>query len=236
MRQEIIRIDLNSVNCYLGKSEEGFVLFDTGGPITMDKGYSNRRSELEAQLEKAGCRPGNLKAIIITHGDMDHVANASYLRDRFKTVIAMHREDVNLVEDLTLDKMMESFHYNNILLKLIFFIMKKPIRRINEKVLKDFTKFSPDILLENEDDLSQFGFHAKVIHLPGHTAGSIGFSTEEGEFICGDTLANMKKPAPAMNAYDFKLLKSSINKIKSMKITMIYPGHGNPFAADTLKI
>lgn len=236
MKQEIIRIDLNSVNCYLGKSEEGFVLFDTGGPITMDKGYTNRRSELEAQLEKAGCRPGNLKGIIITHGDMDHVANAAYLRDKFKTFIAMHREDVNLVEDLTLDKMMESFHYRNFLLKLIFFIMNKPIRRISEKALKDFTKFSPDILLENGDELSQFGFDAKVIHLPGHTAGSIGFLTEEGEFICGDTLANMKKPAPALNAFDFKLLKSSISRLKTLKIAMIYPGHGNPFPAEALKM
>lgn len=90
MKQEIIRINLNGVNCYLGKSEEGFVLFDTGGPLILDKRFTNRRDELEDQLMKAGCKPGNLKAIIITHGDNDHVGNAAYLQEKYKTVIAMH--------------------------------------------------------------------------------------------------------------------------------------------------
>jgi glyoxylase-like metal-dependent hydrolase (beta-lactamase superfamily II) len=236
MKQEIIRIDLNSVNCYLGKSEEGFVLFDTGGPITIDKSYTNRRSELEEQLEKAGCEPGNLLAIVITHGDNDHVANAAYLREKYKTVIAMHRADADLVEDLTLDKMMASFRYRSLILKLVFFFLRKTIREISARSLKNFTKFSPDILLNDGDSLSQYGFDAEVIHLPGHTAGSIAVLTKEGELICGDTFANMKKPAPASNAMDFKLLKNSIEKLKPRNITMVYPGHGEPFPAKELKI
>jgi glyoxylase-like metal-dependent hydrolase (beta-lactamase superfamily II) len=236
MKQEIIRLDLNQVNCYLGKSEKGYVLFDTAGPITMDKNYSNRRIELEAELEKAGCKPGNLNAIVITHGDMDHVANAAYLRDKYKTVIAMHREDVNLTEALTVDKMMESFHYKSVILNLVFLLLRKTIRRVMEKAYHDFTKFTPDILLKEGDSLSSYGFDAKIIHLPGHTAGSIGILTAEGDLIAGDTFTNLKKPSAALNADDFKQLKYSIDRLKRMNLSkMIYPGHGKPFQAGEYK-
>ena len=66
---------LGSVNCYLIKTETGFVLIDTGS--------SNGRAELEHQLERAGCKPGNLRLILLTHGDFDHTGNAAHLRKRF---------------------------------------------------------------------------------------------------------------------------------------------------------
>ncbi|HWT73867.1 MAG TPA: MBL fold metallo-hydrolase [Mobilitalea sp.] len=231
MKQEIIRINLNGVNCYLVKTEESFVLIDTAGPITMDKGYNNRREELEKQLDKNGCIPGKLKAIVLTHGDVDHVANAAYLRDKYHTIIAMHKEDTDLVERLTLDKMMESFRYRSLILKVIFAVMNKTIRRISAKTLANFEAFAPDLLLKEDDSLSSYGIAARIIHLPGHTAGSIAIMTEEGDLIAGDIVTNMKKPGPALNASDFKQLFKSISKLKSLNIKMIYPGHGEPFEA-----
>ena len=63
---------MGSVNCYIVETDSGFVLIDTGA--------SNRRSQLEKELESAGCKPGDLKLIILTHGDFDHTGNAAYLR------------------------------------------------------------------------------------------------------------------------------------------------------------
>ncbi|MDF2942948.1 MAG: hypothetical protein K0S01_1806 [Herbinix sp.] len=236
MKHKIIRIDLNGVNCYLIKSDEGFVLLDTGGQLTMDKEYTNRQEELTRQLEEAGCVPGNLKAIILTHGDIDHTANAAYLRERYQTIIAMHEKDIDLVENITLDMMMQSFHYRSLILKIVFFLMKKPIQKLTEKTLRDFTKFTPDVTLQEGDDLSQYGIAAKVIHLPGHTAGSIGVLMESGELIAGDIFANRKKPGLAPNANDFVQLKHSAKKLKSLHVTTIYPGHGEPFEASDLKM
>lgn len=236
MKQEIIRIDLNGVNCYLIKSEDGFVLLDTGGQLTMDKEYTNRQEELTAQLEKAGCIPGTLKAIILTHGDIDHTANAAYIRDKYKTVIAMHEKDIDMVANITLDMMMNSFHYRSLILKIVFFLMKKPIEKLSAKTLRDFNKFTPDITLQEGDDLSKYGVAGKVIHLPGHTAGSIGVLTDKGELIAGDIFANRKKPGLAPNASDFNQLKHSAKKLKSLHVTTIYPGHGDPFEAKNLKI
>ena len=40
--QEIIRIDLGGVNCYLLKNNQRFILVDTGGHMFMDRQYTDR--------------------------------------------------------------------------------------------------------------------------------------------------------------------------------------------------
>ncbi len=79
MEQEIKRIDLNGVNSYLLKQGGSFILVDTGGHLNMDADFNNRRGMLKMQLDHAGCTPENLKLILLTHGDSDHVTNVSYL-------------------------------------------------------------------------------------------------------------------------------------------------------------
>ena len=70
MGEEIIRIDLDGVNSYLVKSNDCFVLFDTGGPLFKDKYFTDRRDELQRELDKAGCNQDNLKLLVLTHGDL----------------------------------------------------------------------------------------------------------------------------------------------------------------------
>ena len=81
---------LGTVNCYLIETDVGYILIDTG--------CSNKRTELEKELERAGCKPGNLKLIVLTHGDFDHTGNANYLREKFGTMIAMHHDDSGMSE------------------------------------------------------------------------------------------------------------------------------------------
>ena len=80
------------VNCYLIETDKGCFLIDTG--------IKAKRHQLEAELGKAGCQLGDLKLIIITHGHTDHVGNAAYLRDKYGTRIAMHREDVLTLQSI----------------------------------------------------------------------------------------------------------------------------------------
>ena len=44
------------------------------------------------------------------------------------------------------------------------------------------------------DDLSGYGFEAKVLHLPGHSKGSIGLLAADGSLFSGDLLENRGKP------------------------------------------
>lgn len=81
----LLPFKLGSVNCYLIENDSNYVLIDTGS--------SKQRTELEKELENAGCKPGHLKLIIITHGDFDHIGNVAYLRHKFAAQVAMHQDD-----------------------------------------------------------------------------------------------------------------------------------------------
>jgi hydroxyacylglutathione hydrolase len=52
-------------------------------------------------------------------------------------------------------------------------------------------RFMPDFFVSQGDRLSEYGFDAEGIELPGHSKGSIGLLTEEGDLFCGDLLANV---------------------------------------------
>ena len=88
MSQEIKTISLDGTNCYLVKTDGGYILIDTNFPF--------QRNKFEKTLEREGCRPGNLKLIVITHGDIDHTGDGAYLREKYKARIAMHEGDTEM--------------------------------------------------------------------------------------------------------------------------------------------
>ena len=77
--------------------------------------------------------------------------------------------------------------------------------------------------------MSAFGFDARVIHIPGHSKGSIGVITNTGDLFCGDLLQNTKKPAKNAMIVDDDAFDASVEKLKQLKINTVYPGHGKPF-------
>lgn len=234
--QEIIRIDLGGVNCYLLKNEQRFMLVDTGGHMFLDKEFENRRSQLVHELEKNGVDDSNLDMILLTHGDNDHACNANYIREKFHSKIAMHANDMFMVEKANPDVYRVNSNYQSVIFRIVFKLMDSKIRLLMDKVYKEFEIFQPDIQLENGQSLSEFGFEGTIYHLPGHTAGSIGILDYEGNLIAGDLFANNKKPSLAINAQNFDEMKESARKILDNDIIKIYPGHGEPFAAGRIKI
>ena len=225
----IKQIDLGGVNCYLGEEEGQYVLFDTGGYMVLDKTFDNRRGLLKRVLYASGCNEENLRLLVLTHGDIDHVANAQYLREQYGLKIAMHEGDLKLVQNPTIEDMMESFNYRSIAFKVIMRCMKTKIRKVMQKTLDAFETFTPDILLREGDTLQTYGFDAKILSLPGHTEGSIGILTSNNELIAGDLFQNNKHLEVAMNAIDFEGLDKSAKRIEDMKVKAIYVGHGTPW-------
>ena len=203
------------VNCYLLESDTGYLLIDTGG--------SNKRVELEQALEKEGCKPGNLKLIVLTHGDFDHTGNAAYLRCKYGAQIAMHRDDSAMVE------------------RGDMFVNRRQPNILIRKMLPAFSGFSkeerfkPDIPIDDGYELSRHGFEAKVLSLPGHSRGSIGILFSDGNLFCGDLFENLKKPALISMMDDLTAANASLEKLKRIKISTVYPGHGEPFAMAQFK-
>jgi len=91
-------------------------------------------------------------------------------------------------------------------------------------------RFKPDLYLEEGDDLSEHGLNARVLHLPGHSRGSIGILTADSDLFCGDLLGNTDKPALNSIMDDMSAAKASLEKLGGLEIHAVYPGHGRPFA------
>jgi len=198
-------------NCYIVKTDAGFILIDTG--------RASKLSRLERELDNAGCRPGNLNLIILTHGDFDHTGNCARLREKYGTRIAMHRDDSGMVER-------GDMFWNR---KTGNFLMRRIIN-----VLFRIRRFKPDFTIDEGYDLSEYGINAKVLSIPGHSKGSIGVLTADGDLFCGDLFSNTKRPELNPIIDDAIEANASAEKLKEYKIGTVYPGHGKPFPMSAL--
>lgn len=201
------------VNCYLIRAGNGFILIDTGMP--------GKRSAIENELESAGCRPGNLKLIVLTHGDTDHCGNAAYFSKKLGAKTAMHYDDAGMVE------------------RGDMFWNRRPPNALIRKVcgallgLSKANRFKPDLYLKDGDVLTGYGLDARVVHLPGHSQGSIGILTADGCLFCGDLLANTGKPGLWSIIDDKAAADASVRRLEGLEVGTVYPGHGESFLMKT---
>jgi len=86
--------------------------------------------------------------------------------------------------------------------------------------------FRPEILLGDRDTISFGDIELKVLHTPGHTAGSVCFLTGN-HLISGDTIFPAG-PGSTASPENFRQIVDSItSKIFVLpEDTQIYPGHG----------
>jgi len=205
------------VNAYLVKNDAGFILIDSG--------MSGNRAILERDLRAAGCTLGDLKLIVITHGDPDYSGNAAYLRAKYGAKIAMHKAEVASVERGNMFLSRGSL---------------PPLRRMMKQLMSLFRlrkrdRLTPDLFLKDGDRLDEYGLAATVLHVPGHSAGCIAVLTDEGEFFSGDFLENRTHPSIATIVDDAEALKAAFEQVKALDIRTVYPGHGKAFAMDKIK-
>ena len=210
-----LTLKLSYVYSYLVRTDRGFFLIDTG--------MTNARHQLERMLEQMGCHPGDLKFILLTHGDFDHTGNAKYIRDKFHSQIAMHAGDTGMLAngDMFWNRKIKS----SLLKKLLPIFI-----RFGEK-----EQCTPDLLLADGASLKEHGLEAQVLNTPGHSAGSICILTDTSDLFCGDLMTNAAN-RPMLNSmmYDKQAGDASFERLKALSIKMVYPGHGHPFPWDAL--
>ena len=97
------------------------------------------------------------------------------------------------------------------------------------------------VWLEDGDRLDEYGVPARVLALPGHTAGSIGLDLPEGrplggagpdwaggQTLVGDALMNMGRPGLSLLYEDREALAESGRVIAGLGERRIWFGHGGP--------
>jgi hydroxyacylglutathione hydrolase len=213
---EIKTITYGKVNCYLINTGSCFVLVDTGFPT--------ERSKLEDELAKSGCEPGNLQLIVLTHGDFDHTGNAAYLREKYGAPIAMHPSEFEVVGK---GEILASRQRHGLPMRIFSRLIIKVLLPLMG--MGKFIRFKPDLEVTEGFDLSSFGFDARVLHIPGHSRGSIGVMTVNGDLFSGDLLARGKKNGLNSLIDNLAEAQASLARLKNLNIIMVYPGHGRPF-------
>lgn len=185
----------NYSNAYVVEFEDHLVVIDTG----MDK----RAKELLAAIEKTGKEP---RAVLVTHGHLDHIAGLAKLKERYPSIkIFVGEEDKAAVEgkEYLLPKGIKGF----------FFRLMMPFMYKSVKADETF-----------KEGYEQF----KVIRTPGHTKGSVCFLLDKILF-CGDLIVNTEKGLdipPEESNFDKNQIVESIKKISELDFESILPGHG----------
>jgi glyoxylase-like metal-dependent hydrolase (beta-lactamase superfamily II) len=138
------------------------------------------------------------------------------------TVLAMHPHDFGMIEH---GDMFWNRQKGNSILKAVAPLLFR---------FDKSNRVTPDVTLHDGDDLVEYGLDAKVLSLLGHSRGSIGLLTSDGDLFVGDLLDNVKQPTLNAIMDDRAAAQASVGKLKRLKIKTVYPGHGAPFLFDRL--
>jgi hydroxyacylglutathione hydrolase len=201
---------------YLIEYEQGLALVDTGGP-----GAEHRLLRTIQELGR-----GELRLIFITHAHLDHYGNAAAVRSLTGAPLAVHPADAPAMQRG--ETIIGSARGRGRLAQRLMPFVQSFLRP---------TPTNPDLLLEDGQDLSQFGFPAVVLHTPGHTIGSCCLVVDGHLVFAGDLISNTGRPHfQRYYAQDWSQLALSLGRLISLQPEWIYPGHGlKPISGRTLQ-
>lgn len=96
-----------------------------------------------------------------------------------------------------------------------------------ENSFASYPPFTPDIEVEECLDLSIQGINIKIIHTPGHSAGSLSILVDKEIAMVGDTMFGIF-PGSILPPFadDLQLLYKSWKKLLDSGCSSFLPGHG----------
>lgn len=217
---KVTQIRLGLSNAYLVTDRKS-ILVDTGSPGEADR--------ILNAIQKAGVAPRDLSLILHTHGHVDHAGSTAGLKRRLGMPVAVHSSDAFMLRTGTNGEIRP----RNFEAKLV-----------KAMVIKPFAPSEPDILIEEEMDLNDFGVNGRILFTPGHTRGSVSLLLENREAIIGDVMMGgwlggaVRGSHPNYHYFidDLNNLHASMKKIIACRPNTLYVGHGGPLAhADVIK-
>ena len=209
----IERVQLQWSNVYLLRRGGALAVVDTGSPADRDKLYD--------ALVAAGAHPRDVRVAIVTHAHADHAGQARWLQ-LYGARVVLGAGDVAMAaagENLPL-------RATSLFASAIAPMFMVP-----------FDPFTPDLAVDKEIDLAPFGFpDVRVIHMPGHTAGSVvvivgGKEALVGDMILGGWFGGALKPHQAGEHYyqaDRRANRQNVARVLALGAERFYPGHGGP--------
>ncbi len=178
-------------------------------PILIDTGYISDFVETHTAIATLGVDIADVSLIVNTHTHCDHIGGNRKIQEKSRCEIAVHKVGKHFVD--TRDDWSTWWRY---------FCQEAAFFRCTRGL--------------EDGDIVFLGPHEfRVVHTPGHASdGIVLYNRREKLLISSDTLWERDMAAMVVRVEGsgalFHMLES-LDKIESLDVERVYPGHGSPF-------
>lgn len=191
------------------------VLVDESGDVALlDTGLVGEPWQIRWRLRRLGLGARNVKAILLTHGHLDHAGNLAWAKTWSGAPVYAHALEQTHIDG--------TFPYRGVN------SWCGRLERAGRRWLGAGQPAKIDVLIAEGDELPFWG-GLRVVHLPGHTLGHCGFYSAKHDLLfSGDLFAsyfwNVHLPPPILNSAP-ELIASSLEKARQLNPRWIVPQH-----------
>lgn len=202
-----------------------------GGVHLVDPGWDtpDNRSRLEAGLADAGFALADVRSAVATHLHPDHLGLASALRAEHGVRVVLHRRELAAIETPMYPDPEGTVARWGV-----------PDDRRDEVLGMAVPRsrplgFGADVAVDDGDALDIPGRDVRVVHTPGHTAGSMCLhDADRGLLLTGDHVLPHTNPGLGLGGFapdDDPLGEAlaSYARMAAFDAAEVIPGHGAPF-------
>ena len=213
------RIGSDLVNVYLVEGEGGLTLIDAGMP--------GHWRELETELRRLGRSIDEIRGVVLTHGDTDHVGFSDRLRRQHGVPVYVHEADAARARgEVKKDVKMGKVRFVPFVRFMLYGARRGGLRI---PPLAEVRTFADGAVLDLPG-------RPEIIHLPGHSPGSVAVWVPaiEAVFVgdaltTGDVLTGETGPRPAPFTIDRRQALESLSRLEELPAKWVLPGHGAPW-------
>ncbi|MEV3860675.1 MBL fold metallo-hydrolase [Streptomyces sp. NPDC050095] len=215
------RLGNDKVSCYLIDTPEGITLVDAGLP--------GHWHDLQAELRVLGKSADDIRGLVLTHGDSDHLGFAERLRREHQVPVYVHAADA--VRARTGEKPKIPTGPMRLGATLGFFgysLRKNGLR----------TQYVGEVTEIADGDVLELPGSPVIVGMPGHSPGSVAVHVPIADAVCvGDALTTRHVltgrtgPQPAPFTDDPAEALASLERLAGLEASWVLPGHGSPWQA-----
>jgi glyoxylase-like metal-dependent hydrolase (beta-lactamase superfamily II) len=213
----LYRVGADIVNSYLIVDKDGVTIIDAGLPRYWKL--------LQNELAAIGKSPDDVRALILTHGDTDHIGFAARLYQEKGIVAHIHEADVDRAR-LKVKK--PNSGWGPVKIGPLAGFLWYSARRGGLRV-----KPATELQTVADGDVLDVPGSPRIIHTPGHTPGSVTVHVRAVDALfLGDTmttrnvLTGVTGPKPAPFTLQPEQAVASLDRIDGVDATWVLPGHG----------
>lgn len=210
----------------IGSDLVGSYLIEDGGEITIiDAGLPAFWGELINELEVMGRSLGDVTALVLTHGDTDHLGFAERLRKERGVPVRIHHADADAARRGKSDPNGAAGKIRpGPTLSFLWYYARRGGLRV--------PPVSEVLAITGGETLDVPG-SPRVVHVPGHTPGSVVLHVPHVDAVMmGDTMTTRNVmtgatgPQPAPFTLEPDVAMASLDAVEALDATWVLPGHG----------